>query len=168
MSRLRSDTLRYVRSTTPPRLLAAALLLFAPASCVDREQPNLNPPDSLLRDSLGLTMEDHVHRVVLSSTNGSERVEPREVTVEPGHYVEFFTQDGRVRTVSFVLDSLDTAQSTFLTSTAQDRSPPLVELETRFVVSFREAPPGRYPFVVEGNERAITGVVIVGSAEPEG
>jgi hypothetical protein len=87
--------------------------------------------------------------------------------IEPGHYVEFFTQDGRVRTVSFLLDSLTAEQSDFLRSNGQDRSPPLVELETRYLVSFREAPTGRYPFVVEGNERAIRGAVVVASPEPD-
>jgi hypothetical protein len=94
-------------------------------------------------------------------------VAPREVALEPGHFVEFFTEDRRVRTVSFLLDSLNAEQSAFLRSSGQDRSPPLVELETRFVVSFQGAPPGRYPFLVEGNERAISGVVTVGTPEGE-
>jgi plastocyanin len=135
--------------------------------CREREQPNPNPPDSLLIDSLSLTSEDHVHRVILTSSNTSESVQPSEVRIEPGHYVEFFTQDGRVRTVSFLLDSLTAEQSDFLRSSGQDRSPPLVEMETRYLVSFREAPTGRYPFVVEGNERAIRGAVVVAAPEPD-
>ena len=171
VSRRRARRLMGQLSARAARLLGAALVVIPVASasaCRDREEPNLAPPDSLLQDSLGLTPEDRVHRVVLTSTNGSELVDPREVAVEAGHFVEFFTQDGRVRTVSFVSDSLSPAQSSFLRSTGQDRSPPLVERETRFVVSFQDAPPGRYPFVVEGNERAITGAVIVAGPQPEG
>jgi hypothetical protein len=135
-------------------------------ACQTREQPNLNPPDSLLQDSLGLTADDRVHRVELASRNGSESVQPTELAIEPGHYVEFHTQDGRVRTVAFVLQGMTPAQAEFLRSTAQDRSPPLVEMGSRYVVSFKDAPVGRYPFLVEGNERAIQGVVTVGVPEP--
>jgi plastocyanin len=152
------------------RLLAPApllLLLGVAAGCRDREEPNTIPPDALLVDSLGLTAEDRVHRIVLSSTNGTETVDPTEVAVEPGDFVEFVTQDRRVRTVSFTVDGLTPAQSSFLGSSGQQRSPPLVELETRFVVSFRDAPPGRYPFVVEGNSATIAGVVTVAAPEPE-
>lgn len=136
-------------------------------ACRAQEEPNLNPPDSLLQDSLGLTAADHVHRVVLSSQNGSESVQPTDLSIEPGHYVEFVTEDGRVRTVSFMLQGLTPAQTEFLRSTGQDRSPPLVELGSRYVVQFTDAPPGRYPFLVEGNERTIQGVVTVKSPEPD-
>jgi hypothetical protein len=155
------------RQTIFLRIPLILILLVAPTACKDREQANPNPPDSLLRDSLGLTPADHVHRIVLSSNNGTESIAPSEVVVQAGHFVEFFTRDRRVRTVAFLLDSLNAEQSAFLRSTGQDRSPPLVELETRFVVSFQGAPAGRYPFIVEGNERAISGVVIVGDPEPE-
>jgi plastocyanin len=156
--------------TTAGSLRRVPLVLFVLgiaglAACRAREEPNLDPPDSLLQDSLGLTAADHVHRVVLSSQNGSESMQPTELTIEPGHYVEFFTEDGRVRTVSFVLEGLTPAQSQFLRSTAQDRSPPLVELGSRYVVSFTDAPPGRYPFRVEGNERTIQGIVSVQGPE---
>jgi hypothetical protein len=151
--------------------LRLPLVLFlgcvAPVACRAREEPNLNPPDSVLQDSLGLTDADHVHRIVLASRNGSESVDPTELSIEPGHFVEFFTRDGRVRTVTFPLAGLTPAQADFLRSTGQDRSPPLVELESRYVVSFEDAPPGRYPFLVEGNERSIPGVVTVATPEPD-
>lgn len=147
-----------------------SVLLFlscslALSACREREAPNQNPPDSLLQDSLGLMPTDQVHRIVLSSRNGAETVEPTEVTLRPGQYVEFFTEDRHVRTVAFITDSLNAQQTDFLRSSAQDRSPPLVELESRFLVSFVGAPPGRYPFVVTGNERSIQGVVVVANGE---
>jgi hypothetical protein len=152
------------------RRLLAVLIVVCPlalAACRAREEPNLNPPDSVLQDSLGLTGADQVHRIVLASQNGSESVDPTEVTIQPGHYVEFLTRDGRVRMVSFPLPGLTPAQTDFLRSTGQDRSPPLVEVDSRYVVSFKDAPPGRYPFLVEGNERSIPGVVIVAGPEPQ-
>lgn len=138
---------------------ALALVVALLPAC--REEGNPHPPDRLLQDSLGLTPDDRVHRVLLVSRDGTEVVEPREVVLAPGGYVEFFTRDRRVRTVSFVLDSLGREQGEFLRTTGQDRSPPLVEPDSRFVVSFARAPPGRYPFVVEGSGVPAYGSVLV-------
>jgi hypothetical protein len=88
-------------------------------------------------------------------------VHPREVVIEPGDLVEFFSADGWVRTVSFVLEGLAPEQAEFLLATGQDRSPPLLEAESRFVVSFAEAPLGPYPFVVQGGGRGGEGLIRV-------
>lgn len=146
------------------RAAVLVLCLLGAAAC--GEQGNPNPPDQLLQDSLGLSGGDRVHRVVLGTRDGDEFADPVQVTIEPGAFVEFFSEDRRVRTVSFFVDSVAPAQAEFLRSTGQDRSPPLVEIESRFLVSFEGAPPGRYPFVVEGNQRAIPGTVVVASPEP--
>ena len=116
----------------------------------------------MLVDSLGLSSDDRVVRVKLLDQDGSETVEPDELNVEPGWYVEFFTRDGRVHTVSFLMDSLNGAQAEFLRSTGQDRSPPLLEVDSRYVVSFEGAPAGRYPFQVEGNGASARGTILVG------
>jgi hypothetical protein len=115
----------------------------------------------MLQDSLGLTAEDQVHRVMLRKLNQAESLEPAELTIETGAYLEFLTRDRQVRVVSFLLDELAPAQATFLRTTGQDRSPPLVELDSRFVVSFDGAPPGRYPFIVEGSGAPARGAVSV-------
>jgi hypothetical protein len=115
----------------------------------------------MLQDSLGLTAEDEVYRVFLRKLNEAETLEPAEVSIEPGAYLEFLTRDRQVRVVSFLVDELNPAQATFLRTTGQDRSPPLVELDSRFVVSFEGAPEGRYPFVVEGSGAPARGVVSV-------
>jgi hypothetical protein len=125
------------------------------------QERNLRPPDQVLQDSLGLTDQDRVHRIVLRVQNQAESLEPSELSIEPGAYLEFLTQDRYVRVVSFVLDELAPEQASFLRSTGQDRSPPLVELDSRFLVSFEGAPPGRYPFVVEGSGAPARGVVSV-------
>jgi hypothetical protein len=143
---------------------AALLLLLSPACRAVEENPD--PPDSLLRDSLGLGDDDRVKRIRLASGPDGEVVDPSQVLVEPGGYVEFYTRDRRVRTVSFLIDSLSTEQAGFLRSTGQERSPPLVELDSRFVVSFQDAPPGRYPFLVEGNVAPLPGAVVVAGEPP--
>ena len=132
-------------------------LLVGCGSGVDEELR----PDQLLRDSLALGDADRVYRITLDAPENRERAEPREVQIVPGSFVEFFTADGRIHTVTFPPDSLAGEAAEFLRSTGQDRSPPLVERESRFLVSFRDAPAGRYPFRIEGNGQATWGAVVV-------
>ena len=121
-------------------------------------------PDQRLQDELGLSSRDEVHRI--SITGGEEeRAEPREVTVPEDAYVEFVTTDSWVHEVRFELDSLDGPARAFLERTDQRDSPPMVNADSRFLVSMRGAPAGRYPFRVEGNGLPGRGAVIVA---PEG
>ena len=149
--------------TSPVVLIPLLVLCSAAAAC---GPTNENPPDQLLRDSLGLQETDQVFRVTVSASDNRERPRPPEVRVPPGTFVEFVTTDRRLHTVSFLLDSIPRASADFLTSSGQDRSPPLLELGARFVVSFRDAPPGRYPYRVEGNGEPGRGVVIVEREPP--
>ena len=89
--------------------------------------------------------------------------EPREVTVPQDAYVEFVTTDSWVHEVRFELDSLDGPARDFLERTDQRDSPPMVNADSRFVVSMRGAPTGRYPFRVEGNGTPVSGAVVVAS-----
>ena len=119
-------------------------------------------PDQRLQDELGLSSRDEVHRISIS---GGERetAEPREVTVPQDAYVEFVTMDSWVHEVRFELDSLDGPARDFLERTDQRDSPPMVNADSRFVVSMRGAPAGRYPFRVEGNGAPVIGAVVVAS-----
>lgn len=117
-------------------------------------------PDSLLRTELGLSDGDRVHSIEV--TGGAREVlEPPEVHVPPGAWVQFVTTDWRVHAVRFVTDSLGPEGLAFLERTGQMGSPPLVDRDARFVVSFDEAPEGRYPFVAEGSGAPAYGVVVV-------
>lgn len=117
-------------------------------------------PDSVLRAELGLTDADRVHRVVLRGGT-RESADPPAVEVLEGDWVEFVSADWRVHEVRFEGDSLDASAGRFLTGSDQVASPPLLEPDSRFVVSFSGAPEGRYPYVVEGNGSAVRGVVVV-------
>lgn len=119
-------------------------------------------PDSLLRAELGLTDQDQVHRVGLTGGD-RETLSPPTVELEPGSWLEFVTLDWRVHEVHFEADSLAPEARAFLERTDQVASPPLVNLDDRFVVSFEGAPEARYPFVVEGNGAPARGVVVVRS-----
>ncbi len=128
-------------------------------ACGPSVPPELQP-DELLRTELGLTDDDEVHSVRI--TGGEvETVDPQETVVTDGVWVQFVTTDWRVHEVRFELDSLPEPARAFLTDTDQVGSPPLVNLDARFVVTFQDAPTGRYPFVVEGNGGPGRGVVVV-------
>lgn len=117
-------------------------------------------PDEVLRNELGLTESDEVHRVTLTGLR-QEEVDPPEVTIPPSAWVEFVSSDWRVHEVRFEADSLSPEALGFLSRTGQMESPPLLHRDARFVVSFVEAPEGRYPFLVEGNRAPGRGVVVV-------
>jgi len=113
-----------------------------------------------LRTELGLTDADEVHRVTVRGGD-REVLEPAEVHIPAGAWVEFVTVDWRTHQIRFVGDSLDAARRAFLEATDQMDSPPLVDRDARFVVSFADAPEGRYPFIAEGNGSPTLGVVVV-------
>ena len=141
------------------RIRPVLVLLVALAAC--GPDPELRP-DQRLQDELGLSPRDEVHRI--SITGGEqEMAEPREVTLPEGAYVEFVTTDSWVHEVRFELDSLDGPARDFLERTDQRDSPPMVNADSRFLVSMRGAPAGRYPFRIEGNGVPARGAVIVAS-----
>ena len=140
-------------------MVVPVLLTILVAGC-EPPIPEELQPDSVLRERLGLTEEDEVHRVVLVSTD-REEARPDSTTVPPGAWVEFVTGDWRIHEVRFELDSLAPEAAAFLRNSGQVASPPLLHLDARFVVSFEEAPVARYPYLVEGNLATGRGVVIV-------
>ena len=147
-----------IRGVRPDTLLLTGLTILVTAC--DRTNPDLLP-DTFLRDSLGLGERDPVHTVQLESTEDGERVEPALVTVRAGDLVQFVTRDRQVHVVNFTIEGLPTPAAGFLRDSRQESSPPLVEMGTRFVVTFAGAPPGKYPFVVIGNGEDGRGAVVV-------
>tara|TARA_B100001079_G_scaffold168974_1_gene145034 strand:- start:133 stop:597 length:465 start_codon:yes stop_codon:yes gene_type:complete len=139
------------------RALLTVLLAVCLTSCSG--DPGLYP-DDVLRLELGLGDRDQVHRVVIRGGD-RERADPLETVITPGSYVEFVTADWLVHEIVFELDSLSIAARTFLERTDQVASPPLISQDSRYVVHFADGPPGRYPFVLEGNGAPGRGVVVV-------
>jgi hypothetical protein len=76
-------------------------------------------------------------------------------------WVQFVSGDWFVHELAFEMDSLGTSARVFLMDTDQIESPPLLQRDARFVVSFEGAPPGRYPYLLQGNGRAGRGVIVV-------
>jgi hypothetical protein len=138
------------------------VLLVALGSACQKKDASLQP-DAVLRDSLGLGDEDRVHRV-----QTVEPRQPRDRRARVGSrcgratIVEFMTTD-RACTRLVLLDSLPRAAPTSCASTSQESSPPLLEPEARFLVTFESAPVGRYPFVISGNGAEARGAIVVRS-----
>lgn len=145
------------RAALPWAILLVGLL---PAFGCERPDPGPELDPELVAE-LGLDGTETVHRVLLGGARTDEHVTPLVVEAAPGDLVEFVTVDRRVHAVSFETDSLHSAATEFLGRTRQVSSPPLVGQGSRFVVTFKNAPPGRYPFTSSGYGEPSGGVIIV-------
>jgi hypothetical protein len=143
----------------PTSSLGLSFAVVFSTACGPGVPPELQP-DETLRIELGLTDDDEVHRVSLFGSD-REEISPAELVLDRRSWVEFVSTDWRVHEVRFEVDSLTRDALEFLQATDQVASSPLVEMDARFVVSFHEAPVGRYPYVVEGNGLPGRGVVVV-------
>lgn len=145
------------------RSFAFGMAVLIAVSCEPPPDPETQP-DATLHAELGLTLRDRVYRVTLSG-GPSERADPVAISIEPGSHVEFVTSDWLIHEVIFEADSVAGVRWAFLERTDQAASPPLINRDSRYVLSFEGAPPGRYPYLIEGNGPAGRGVIIV--TDPE-
>jgi plastocyanin len=139
--------------------VALAFSLPVVASCAE-PATNDHPPDAVLQRELGLTPQDVVYTIRVTGRD-AEVADPAQRSVEPGAWVQFVSEDWLVHEVLFETDSLRPEARSFLERTRQLSSPPLLQRDARFVVSFEGAPPGRYPFRLEGNRSPGRGVIVV-------
>lgn len=109
----------------------------------------------------GLEPGDRVHVLSVGFGASGEVLDPDSVVIEPGDWVDFRTEDGSPRTVTFFPDSDPSPNRAFLEDRGLRASPPLVAPGSHWVVSFEGAPPGAYPFRVEGGRDEARGVVRV-------
>lgn len=148
-------------SKTLARVPALALLILMACSEPDPELI----PDAVLQATLGLDVDDRVHTIALTTGVG-ERSDPDSLAVLPGDLVEFVSTDWFIHEVRFDLEALDPDARDFLIRTEQDASPPLLQRDARFVVSFEGAPLGRYPYSLVGNRASGGGEVVVALSVP--
>lgn len=135
-----------------------AVAALGAAGC---EAPPELQPDPLLQDSLGLTSRDRVHVVRMLQREGREAADPDSVVVRPGDWVDFVGGDGHPRIIEFELERVDEAPRDFLEGNGVRASPPLLGRDVHWAVPFAGAPPGRYPFRIEGSGETGHGVVVV-------
>ena len=152
-----------MRSAWPGPLarFCSTFALILAAACGPPEELR---PDERLQEELGVSARTETHRVSLSGGR-QESAQPAEVTVPPGALVEFVSTDSWVHEVLFELDSLAAEARAFLEDSDQVASPPMVNRDARFVVSWEGAPAGRYPFVLRGSGESARGAVVVSLEE---
>jgi len=126
--------------------------------CLREEPP---PTDPELARQLGLSESTPIHRVVLASREGRLRVLPGFRSIRPGDWVQFVAADRQVYAVRFRLDEMDAAQRAYLSSSAQEASPPLTTEGARFVIGFEGAPQGLYSYWVDGYGATVEGAIRV-------
>ncbi len=99
--------------------------------------------------------------ISLGGWGSEEHVSPLSVVIDSDVTVEFRVADWRVHTVRFVIEEMELAQASFLERGGLVMSPLLVERGDQFVVAMAGAPPGRYPFIVEGFGAPVRGAILV-------
>ncbi len=138
--------------------LALFVLLPLFGGCAPEPEP---PSDPELREALALDDATPIHRIDLSGRGAENRILPPRTEIRQGDVVQFVVLDRRVHHVRFLTDSLSAPAVRFLERTRQLASPPLANRGDRYVLSFADAPPGTYPFVVEGHGEATPGWIHV-------
>lgn len=136
-------------------IIATVVVLAGTAAACEAAAPP--PSDPELREALRLDDATPIHEVLLSGQGARTRVLPARITARPGDVVQFRVVDRRVHLVRFPLDELEEDARAFLERTDQASFPPLTERDARLVLSFRGAPVGDYPFVVEGPGEPVEG-----------
>lgn len=159
-----SALLRSARGPVQWRAFVVAAIAFLSTTGCEPVDPTLIP-DAQLQAKLGLTEDDRIHTVQIS-TGASERSDPASVTVSAGELVQLVSTDWFVHEVRFDVEAMAPDARTFLERTGQTASPPLLQEGSRFVLSFANAPVGRYPYLLQGNRGNGLGEIVV--ASPEG
>jgi plastocyanin len=128
-----------------------ALSLFAFSAC-DHDGPSLSRSDEkgpreivLGTDTMKLPDSVHVATVRMDRSKRAE-ITPAQVTVRTGDLVRFIASDAGAHAIAFDGETLEQGAREFLDRTGQMRSPPFVESGSTWVVSFKDAPPGKYSY----------------------
>jgi plastocyanin len=139
---------RLACSSAPARLLSkcagAFVLVALVAACdnglIDKKDRTLE----LAGDTIDVPEGVDLHDVKVAIDAQSRDFDPDNVTASPGDYVRFTTGDSRTHAIVFELAAGDAR--TFLESTGQLRSPPLVNNGASWVIALDKAPAGTYVF----------------------
>ena len=152
------------RGPLPWRGFVVATIVFSAVTGCEPVDPALIP-DAQLQAELGLTEDDRIYTVQISTGVG-ERSDPGSVTVSAGELVQLVSTDWFVHEVRFDVEAMAPETRAFLERTGQTVSALLLQEGSRFVLSFVDAPAGRYPYLLQGNRANGLGEIVV--ASPEG
>jgi hypothetical protein len=140
------------------RRAAVAMFLLASGACGTDFPP---PSDPELAEALGLPHRTPIYRFDLADRQGAVGLFPAEWEISEGGVVQFVTRDPRVYSIHFDRAAMSAEAWQFMEASGQESSPPLTREGARFVLSFENAPPGAYPFRVEGQSEAARGEIRV-------
>lgn len=138
----------------------AGFLLLSSVGC-EQVNPALRP-DLQLIEELGLSRTDRVHTVRLTVAD-QELAYPDSLLVQEGDYIQFVSDDWFLHEVRFDSTAMSKHAWEFMVLNNQASSPPLLQHGARFLISFVDASPGVYPFLLEGNREPGSGVIVVAS-----
>ncbi|CAN5815167.1 hypothetical protein BH23GEM11_BH23GEM11_15070 [soil metagenome] len=142
--------------------IAAVVVLALPTLVLAACDTDFPPPsDPELAEALGLPPRTPIYRFDLADRQGAVGLFPGEWEISQGSVVQFLTRDPRVYSIHFERGSMSAEAWGFLEASGQESSPPLTREGARFVLLFDDAPPGIYPFRVEGQARAARGEIRV-------
>ncbi|TVP43926.1 MAG: hypothetical protein EA350_12680 [Gemmatimonadales bacterium] len=136
----------------------AGLALLVLSACSTEFPP---PSDPELAEALGLPPRTPIYRFDLADRQGTVGLFPAQWEIADGGVVQFVTRDPRVYSVHFERGAMSADAWQFLEASGQESSPPLTSEGARFVLSFEDAPPGVYPFRVEGQSQTARGEIRV-------
>lgn len=142
------------------------LLALLALACNRGEEPRKREVLELAEDTIQLEHGVTLTNVLVRSASGTTPAfQPETIQARPGDVVRFITADRHPHAIAFETTQLALPLADFLQRTHQLRSPPLITEGASWIVSFADAPPGRYPFVDLSQNRA--GVIVVEAEEVE-
>ncbi len=124
---------------------AGVLILCLLAGCTDA--PIGEQKDRTLElqgDTIDVPQGTDLHDVVIRTRDLNKDFEPAQVQAEPGDYLRFTAGDSRTHAIAFEVPA--SAIRTFLETSGQLRSPPMITKGASWVIALKDAPPGQYPF----------------------
>lgn len=158
------------------RLVLAAIAVLAMAAACDRPAPSPapgsgepDPVEDIVDRITGPGDGGSVHFVLLVQRADQYAFDPVEVTIPSGDVVRFVMAGGQPESIAFDPDAATPAAAAdFIRGASLNLGTLLTESGQAYDVTFRDAPPGRYPFrsLPHGAE-GMRGTIIV-AGEDEG
>ena len=141
--------MRLLCCSAPARLLskcagAFVFVLFVVTACDNGIIEKKDRTLELAGDTIDVPDGVDLYDIKIATDAQSRDFEPDNLSASPGDYVRFTTADSRTHAIVFEVAAGDTR--TFLESTGQLRSPPLVNKGASWVIALDKAPVGTYVF----------------------
>jgi len=98
----------------------------------------------LANDTIDVPAGTDLHDVVVRLGDQHRDFSPAQLQARPGDYLRFTADDSRTHAIAF--EPATPELKTFLETTGQLRSPPLITKGASWVITLKNAPAGQYTF----------------------